>query len=62
MENSNKCTGRCEMCSPNQRSYCAAQKMLYAEQDIAEIKAMLKGRDNTINTIIAKNDIVVEDK
>lgn len=42
MAEERKCNGRCEQCSPNQRTYCAAQKALYMEQDVAEIKAMLQ--------------------
>lgn len=41
MAEERKCNGRCEQCSPNQRTYCSAQKALYMEQDVAEIKAML---------------------
>lgn len=37
----NKCSGRCEECSINQRTYCAAQMAYYAQQEIAEIKASL---------------------
>ena len=35
------CTGRCENCNVNQRTYCAAQMAYYAQQEIAEIKAFL---------------------
>ena len=35
------CTGRCEKCNVNQRTYCASQMAYYAQQEIAEIKAML---------------------
>lgn len=42
MAEERKCNGRCEQCSPNQRTYCSAQKALYMEQDVAEIKAMLQ--------------------
>lgn len=37
----NKCSGRCEECSINQRTYCAAQMAYYAQQEIAEMKAYL---------------------
>lgn len=48
------CKGRCEFCTPNQRTYCAAQKMLYIEQDIAEIKSLLKGNMGDVETLIEK--------
>lgn len=35
------CSGRCEHCNVNQRTYCAAQMAYYAQQEIAEIKAVL---------------------
>lgn len=35
------CTGRCENCSVNQRTYCASQMAYYAQQEISELKAML---------------------
>lgn len=41
MQMENKCSGRCEECSINQRTYCAAQMAYYAQQEIAEIKAAL---------------------
>ena len=37
----NKCNGRCEECNINQRTYCAAQMAYYAQQEIAEVKAMI---------------------
>lgn len=37
----NKCSGRCEECSINQRTYCASQMAYYAQQEIAEIKAII---------------------
>lgn len=60
----NKCTGRCEMCTPNQRSYCAAQKAYYLEQDMAEIKQLLIARveKDEITTIVAKEDIEIEEE
>ena len=36
-----ECNGRCETCNVNQRTYCAAQMAYYAQQEIAEIKALL---------------------
>lgn len=50
------CKGRCEMCSPNQRMYCAAQKILYIEQDIAEIKGLLKRGTGDVDTLVEKED------
>ena len=44
MENEEKksgCTGRCENCSVNQRTYCASQMAYYAQQEVAELKAMI---------------------
>lgn len=41
MDMENKCNGRCEECSINQRTYCAAQMAYYSQQEIAEIKAIL---------------------
>ena len=35
------CSGRCENCNVNQRTYCASQMAYYAQQEIAEIKAIL---------------------
>lgn len=51
------CNGRCETCGMNQRSYCAAQKAYYLEQDISEIKLLL-------SSIVANNDeqIIVNPK
>lgn len=37
----NKCNGRCEECSVNQRTYCASQMAYYAQQEIAAIKAII---------------------
>lgn len=50
------CKGRCEMCSPNQRMYCAAQKILYIEQDIAEIKGLLKRGTGDVDTLVEKEE------
>lgn len=61
MAEEKKCTGRCEMCTPNQRSYCAAQKVYYLEQDIAEIKMLLASKES-ISTIVTKEKIELEDE
>ena len=62
MENSQnikECSGRCEMCNINQRTYCSAQKAYYLEQELIEIKALLTSKDNgVIETIIAKESVV----
>ena len=60
MAEEKKCTGRCEMCSPNQRTYCAAQKMYYIEQDIAEIKTLLKRNAGEVEII--NQGITIEDE
>lgn len=53
------CTGRCERCNLNQRTYCAAQKAYYLEQELAEIKAIiLSGGNGEISTIVAKENPV----
>lgn len=50
------CKGRCEMCSPNQRMYCTAQKILYIEQDIAEIKNLLRKSAGDVDTLVEKEE------
>lgn len=60
MAEEKKCTGRCEMCSPNQRTYCAAQKMYYIEQDMAEIKTLLKRNAGEVEII--NKGITIEDE
>lgn len=60
MAEEKKCTGRCELCSPNQRTYCAAQKVFYLEQDIAEIKSLLK-REARVETIVEKEQAVIDE-
>lgn len=60
MAEEKKCTGRCEMCSPNQRTYCAAQKVYYIEQDMAEIKALLKRNAGEVEII--NQGITLEDE
>lgn len=40
-ENNTGCTGRCENCSVNQRTYCASQMAYYSQQEIASLKEML---------------------
>lgn len=60
MESENKCNGKCENCSINQRTYCAAQMAYYNQKEIAEIKSLLlKSEEAKINTIIReeKTDI-----
>lgn len=46
------------MCSLNQRTYCAAQKVLFLEQDMAEVKgllqAMVKNNGGEITTILTE--------
>lgn len=58
------CTGRCENCNVNQRTYCAAQMAYYAQQDIAEIKAYLasleQNKDND-GIVILREEKVVEE-
>ena len=44
------------MCSPNQRMYCAAQKILYIEQDIAEIKNLLRKSAGDVDTLVEKEE------
>ena len=44
MENEEKkvgCSGRCENCNMNQRTYCASQMAYYAQKEVAEIKAII---------------------
>lgn len=44
MENEEKkvgCSGRCENCSVNQRTYCASQMAYYAQKEIEEIKSYI---------------------
>lgn len=50
------CKGRCELCSTNQRTYCAAQKSLYMEQDIAEIKSLLRRYAGEVETLVVKEE------
>ena len=40
-EQQNQCSGRCENCNINQRTYCAAQMAYYNQQEIAVIKSFL---------------------
>ena len=50
----NKCNGKCEECSVNQRTYCASQMAYYAQQQIAEIKAAIvaMGRKDEEDSIV----------
>ena len=43
MEENNNigCSGHCENCNINQRTYCAAQMAYYAQQEINAIRASL---------------------
>jgi hypothetical protein len=36
--------------------YCAAQKILYIEQDIAEIKGLLKRGTGDVDTLVEKEE------
>ena len=40
-EQQNQCSGRCENCNINQRTYCAAQMAYYNQQEISSIKAVI---------------------
>ena len=59
MENNEKhtsCSGHCENCNINQRTYCSAQKMYYIEQDLIELRTMIMNNNNgDINTLVCKN-------
>ena len=60
-ENTEKkgCTGHCEDCNINQRTYCAAQMAYYNQQEIASIKAILErfgNRDEQSIILREKND------
>lgn len=35
------CSGRCENCNVNQRTYCASQMAYYTQNEIAEMKAII---------------------
>lgn len=48
----NKCNGRCESCSVNQRTYCAAQMVYYMQEELTEIKSMLQIPENDKPIII----------
>lgn len=56
MAEEKKCTGRCEQCTPNQRTYCAAQKAYYMEQDIADIKSLLRKSAGDVDTLVEKEE------
>ena len=56
MDEKRICDGHCEKCNINQRSYCSAQMAYYNQKEIAEIKAMLKDKNNQeIQTSIGIN-------
>lgn len=46
------CNGHCELCSVNQRTYCAAQMAYYNQQEIAEVKIMLANLRHTDNEAV----------
>lgn len=55
-ENIQGCTGHCERCSVNQRTYCAAQRSYFLEQEIIEIKSILQQKDEgEISTIYSRS-------
>lgn len=55
-ENIQGCTGHCERCSVNQRTYCAAQRSYFLELEITEIKSMLQQKDvGEISTIYSRS-------
>lgn len=55
-ENIQGCTGHCERCSVNQRTYCAAQRSYFLEQEIIEIKSILQQKDvGEISTIYSRS-------
>ena len=58
----NKCNGRCEMCSVNQRTYCASQMAYFAQQDIAEIKAFLMNNISILQPTPEPNASGTDDK
>lgn len=64
------CSGRCENCNVNQRTYCASQMAYYAQQEIAEIKAILasfsnKKEEDSIVVLreerVSIEDIIIDD-
>ena len=65
-DNSKKvgCSGRCENCNLNQRTYCAAQMAYYAQQEIAEIKALLASfsqrKEEDAIVILREEEMAVE--
>lgn len=63
MENNREqksCNGRCEMCSVNQRTYCASQMAYYNQQEISEIKAILERQNTSNDTCIILREKVSE--
>lgn len=60
------CTGRCENCTVNQRTYCASQMAYYAQKEVAEIKAILlafmqkKDEDNIV--VLLDEERPIEDE
>ena len=59
----NKCNGKCEECSVNQRTYCASQMAYYAQQQIAEIKAAIAalGRHDDDCIVVLRNNESIDD-
>ena len=59
----NKCNGKCEECSVNQRTYCASQMAYYAQQQIAEIKAAIvaMGRKEDDCIVVLRNEEADDD-
>lgn len=60
----NKCSGKCEECSVNQRTYCASQMAYYAQQQIAEIKAAIVaiGRKEDDCIVVLRNEEADDDQ
>ena len=48
----NECTGKCELCNINQRTYCAAQMVYYMQEELASIRSMLQMPENEKSIII----------
>lgn len=60
-----KCDGRCETCSVNQRTYCAAQMAYFVQQEIAEVKAMIAdmNKSEAKDIVVLREDIeIAEDE
>lgn len=59
----NKCNGRCEECSINQRTYCSSQMAYYAQQQMAEIKAAIAAlvRHDDDCIVVLRNSESIDD-